>query len=191
MWFLLSLLGALFQVLRNVAMKRLGHALDDTINVWGRFAFLLPFAGLGVLAKGTPPIQEGFWFCGILFGITQILGTLSLSKALRMSHISLVTPLWKLSLILLVFWGYLALGEIPSDLGVMGLVLSMLGVYLLNVKQARISFWAPLTALVTDPGQRWTMGAAMGYAPSVVLIKKWRCFPTPCLPCSWPMYIAL
>ena len=102
MWFLLSLLGALFQVLRNVAMKRLGHALDDTINVWGRFAFLLPFAGLGVLAKGTPPIQEGFWFCGILFGITQILGTLSLSKALRMSHISLVTPLWKLSLILLV-----------------------------------------------------------------------------------------
>ena len=172
MWFLLSLLSALFQVLRNVAMKRLGHQLDDTINAWGRFTFLLPFAGLGVLIKGIPPIQEGFWICGILFGITQTLATLSLSRALRKSDISLVTSLWKLSLILLVFWGYLALGEIPSTLGLMGLLLSMLGVYLLNINQARISFWAPLTALIKDPGQRWTMGAAMGYAPAVVLIKK-------------------
>ena len=172
MWFLLSLLSALFQVLRNVAMKRLGHQLDDTINAWGRFTFLLPFAGLGVLIKGIPPIQEGFWFCGILFGITQTLATLSLSRALRKSDISLVTSLWKLSLILLVCWGYLTLGEIPSTLGLMGLLLSMLGVYLLNINQARISFWAPLTALIKDPGQRWTMGAAMGYAPAVVLIKK-------------------
>ena len=172
MWFILSLLSALFQVLRNVAMKRLGHALDDTINVWGRFAFLLPFAALGVLFRGIPPIQKGFWLYGLLFGITQVLGTLSLSKALKKSDISLVTSLWKLSLILLVCWGYLALKEVPSALGLAGLILSVLGVYLLNIHQARISFWAPLVALFKDSGQRWTVGAAMGYAPSVVLIKK-------------------
>ena len=172
MWFTLSLLSALFQVLRNVAMKRLGHALDDTINVWGRFTFLLPFAGLGIMIQGIPPIQEGFWTCGFLFGITQVLGTMSLSKALKKSDISLVTSLWKLSLLLLVCWGYIALGEIPSAMGLSGLALSVLGVYLLNIRQARISFWAPMAALVKDPGQRWTVGAAMGYAPSVVLIKK-------------------
>ncbi len=172
MWFTLSLLSALFQVLRNVAMKRLGHALDETINVWGRFTFLLPFAALGVLIQGIPPVQKGFWTCGLLFGITQVLGTMSLSKALKKSDISLVTPLWKLSLILLVCWGYIALGEVPSGMGLSGLAFSLLGVYLLNIRQARISFWAPMAALVKDPGQRWTVGAAMGYAPSVVLIKK-------------------
>ena len=44
MWLALALAAALFQVLRNTAMKRLGHALDEYINVWGRFTFLLPFA---------------------------------------------------------------------------------------------------------------------------------------------------
>ena len=44
MWLALALASALFQVLRNTAMKRLGHALDEYINVWGRFTFLLPFA---------------------------------------------------------------------------------------------------------------------------------------------------
>src|SRR5947208_34058 len=40
MWLALALAAALFQVLRNTAMKRLGHALDEYINVWGRFYLL-------------------------------------------------------------------------------------------------------------------------------------------------------
>ena len=160
-------------------MKRLGHALDDTINVWGRFTFILPFAGLGVLYTGIPTAQKGFWLYSALFGVTQGLGTFSLSKALKQSDISLVTPLWKLSLILLVVWGYLTLGEVPSPLGFLGLMMSLLGVYLLNIHMARVSFWAPITSLFKDPGQRWTLGAAMGYAPSVVLIKKMALLSTP------------
>jgi hypothetical protein len=34
MWIALALAAALFQVLRNTAMERLGHALDECINVW-------------------------------------------------------------------------------------------------------------------------------------------------------------
>ena len=41
MWILLSLAAALFQVLRNTVMKRLGHSLDEYINVWGRFMTVL------------------------------------------------------------------------------------------------------------------------------------------------------
>ncbi|MDH4248614.1 MAG: EamA family transporter [Deltaproteobacteria bacterium] len=171
MWFILSLFSALFQVLRNMVMKQIGHSLDETINVWGRFTFLLPFAGVGVLLEGMPEIKPGFWTVALLFGITQTLATLSLSKALKVAEISLVTALWKLSLILLVAWGYFWLGERPSLLGVTGVSLSMVGVYLLNIHRARVSFWAPLLALVREPGQRWTLLSAMGYAPSVVLIK--------------------
>jgi uncharacterized membrane protein len=172
MWFLLALLAAVMQVFRNMAMKQLGHALDETINVWGRFVFLLPFAAMGVAIRGVPPLGQGFWGVAVLFGITQVLATLCLAKALKSSQISLVTPLWKLSVILLVVWGFFALGERPSALGVAGVLLSMAGVYLLNVEQARIAWWAPLAAIARDPGQRWTLGAAMGYAPAVVLIKQ-------------------
>jgi drug/metabolite transporter (DMT)-like permease len=172
MWFMLALLSALFQVLRNMAMKRLGHALDETINVWGRFTFLLPFAAAGVVVIGVPEIQAGFWTMAVLFGIVQTLATLSLSKALKVADISLVTALWKISLLILVGWAFLTLGETPSPLGLTGVLLSMVGVYLLNVHRARVSVWAPLVSLVQDAGQRWTVLAGIGYAVAVVLIKR-------------------
>ena len=172
LWFVLAIGSALFQVLRNMVMKRLGHALDETINVWGRFTFILPFAAVGVLVQGVPPLHPGVWLYCLLFAFTQIAGTQFLALALNVAEISLVTALWKLSLLLLVVWGVLALGESPSPLGLAGVVFSVLGVYLLNVERARISIWAPLIALVRDPGQRYTLGAAFFFAPSVIFIKK-------------------
>ena len=35
MWLALAPFAALCQVLRNTVMKRLGHSLDEYINVWG------------------------------------------------------------------------------------------------------------------------------------------------------------
>jgi len=172
MWVLLALAAALFQVLRNTVMKRLGHSLDEYINVWGRFTFLLPFALAMALLKGFPALRPGFVPICLLFGLCQSLSTLALSKALKLSQISLVTALWKVSLVILLVMGYLALGETPTLLGVAGVLLSAVGVYVLNVSQARLSPWAPLTVLLTDRGLRYTLLAALLYAPSVLTIKQ-------------------
>jgi len=171
MWLLLSLAAALFQVLRNTTMKRLGHALDEYINVWGRFTFLLPFAFVACVLGGWPEIKPGFYLWCLAFGLCQTLSTLALSKALKLSQISLVTALWKVSLLILLGMG-VTIGEQPSALGVAGVLLSASGVYLLNVRSARVSPLAPLRVLFTDRGQRYTLLAALLYAPSVITIKK-------------------
>jgi drug/metabolite transporter (DMT)-like permease len=171
-WLILALAAALFQVLRNTAMKRLGHALDEYINVWGRFTFLLPFAWLACVIGGFPPLRPGFWGWCALFGMCQTLSTLALSKALKLSDISLVTALWKVSLLVLLGMAWVTIGERPSAPGVAGVLLSAAGVYLLNIRRARISAWAPLAVLVTDRGQRYTLLAALLYAPSVITIKQ-------------------
>jgi uncharacterized membrane protein len=172
MWLVLALAAALFQVLRNTSMKRLGHALDEYINVWGRFTFLLPFALLGCVLGGFPAIEPGFVGWCALFGVSQTLSTLALSKALKLSEISLVTALWKVSLLVLLGLAWVWIGEHPSALGITGVLLSAIGVYLLNVNRARIGFWQPLAVLVTDRGQRYTLLAALFYAPSVITIKQ-------------------
>ena len=172
MWIVLSLAAALFQVLRNTTMKRLGHALDEYINVWGRFTFLLPFAFVACLWSGWPVFAPSFAPWCLAFGVCQTLSTLALSKALKLSEISLVTALWKVSLLLLLGLAWLTIGERPNGLGVAGVVLSAAGVYLLNVRSARISPWAPLLVLFTDRGQRYTLLAAALYAPSVITIKQ-------------------
>ena len=172
MWFGLALLSALFQVLRNMSMKHLGHTLDETINVWGRFTFLLPFAAGFVLWQGIPPLRPGFWLYVGLFGAAQTAATLSLAKALRLSEISIVTALWKVSLLFLVVFAFLSLGEKPSGLGFVGILVSLAGVYVLNIQKSRRSLWAPLHELFVDRGLRWTLLAAALYAPTVVLIKQ-------------------
>jgi drug/metabolite transporter (DMT)-like permease len=172
MWFALALAAALFQVLRNTAMKRLGHALDEYINVWGRFTFLLPFALLTCVLTGWPALQPGFVLWCVLFGACQTISTLALSKALKLAEISLVTALWKVSLLILLGLAWVTIGERPNWLGVSGVLLSAAGVYLLNVSRAHISPWEPLRVLVTDRGQRWTLAAAFFYAPSVITIKQ-------------------
>ena len=177
MWFMLALASALFQVLRNMTMKQLGHRLDEYINVWGRFTFLLPFtAGLAWVmvwrSKGWPILKPGFVPVCLAFGLCQCVATLALSKALKLGDISVVTAVWKVSLIVLLVMGYLTLRERPSLLGLTGVVLSAAGVYLMNVRRARISPLAPLAALVIEPGLRWTLVAALFYAPSVLTIKQ-------------------
>ncbi len=172
MWVVFALGSAVFQVLRNMAMKRLGHSLDDTINVWGRFTFLLPYMAVAVAWRGIPPLQAGIWWWCLAFGVCQTLATLSLSRALKLFDFSLVTSLWKLSLLMLVGWGFLTLGETPTPLGLAGILVSVAGVYFLNVSHLRISWRAPLLALFQDRGQLFTLGSAFFYAPSVVIIKQ-------------------
>ena len=176
MWFALAVTAALCQVLRNTVMKRLGHSLDEYINVWGRFTFLLPFAAAfvawNVYGRGRPlEVKPGFASACAVFAVCQCISTLALSKALKLSQISMVTALWKVSLLILLGLGYVTLRERPTALGIAGVLLSMVGVYLLNVHRARISPWAPLAVLVTDPGMRYTLLAACFFAPSVVTIK--------------------
>jgi drug/metabolite transporter (DMT)-like permease len=171
MWLVLALVAALCQVLRNTVMKRLGHSLDEYINVWGRFTFLLPFAAMFVLYHGVPVIKPGFVWACLTFAVCQIVSTMSLSKALKLADISMVTALWKVSLLILVVLGYFTLKETPTVLGVSGIVISMAGVYLLNVNRAHIAWWAPLAVLFTDRGLRFTLLAALFFAPSVITIK--------------------
>src|SRR5437667_8957123 len=172
MWLALALAAALFQVLRNTAMKRLGHALDEYINVWGRFTFLLPWALATAALTGWPTLKPGLYVWCLAFGVSQTLSTLALSKALKLAEISLVTALWKVSLLILLGMAWVTIGERPSALGVAGVLLSAGGVYLLNVTRAHISPWEPLRVLVTDRGQRYTLVAALFYAPSVITIKQ-------------------
>src|SRR2546429_7413970 len=120
MWLALALAAALFQVLRNTAMKRLGHALDESINVWGRFTSLLPFALATAFLTSWPALQPGFFAWCLAFGVCQTLSTLALSKALKLADISLVTALWKVSLLILLGMAWVTIGERPNALGVAG-----------------------------------------------------------------------
>ncbi len=170
-WISLSLAAALLQASRNAMMKRLGHELDEYINVFGRFFFLLPFAGVAVLLTGVPEVRPDYYWACFLFGFSQTAATLCLSKALLYGNISVVIPLWRTSLIWLVLVSFFTLGEVPTAVGLAGIGVTLAGVYVLNISRARISPWEPIRVLFTDRGQRFALLSAVMYAPSVVTFK--------------------
>lgn len=170
-WVTLSLVSALAQVSRNAAMKSIGHLLDEYINVFGRFFFLLPFAGAMVLYRGVPEIRPSFYTACAIFGVTQTIATLALSKGLLYGNISMVTSLWKLSIVWLVVLSHFTIGETPSALGLMGIMVTLVGVYFLNVSQARVSFWEPVRTLYSDRGMRYALLSSLMFAPSAICFK--------------------
>ena len=170
-WVTLSLVSALAQTSRNATMKSLGHKLDEYINVFGRFFFLLPFAAAAVAVRGVPEVKPSFYAAISLFAFTQTAATLALSKALLYGKIGVITSLWKLSLVWLVVLSYFTLGETPSALGLTGILIALAGAYFLNVSRARISWWEPVRLIFSDRGLRYSLISSLLYAPSVLCFK--------------------
>ena len=114
MWCLFSLASAVCQVGRNAMMKDLGHDLDEYINVWGRFFFLLPFALVASLVARFPNVVWEYWVYSFLAGLVQVISTLLLSKSFKYGEISVAVTIWKLQVVLVAILGVIFLNETVS-----------------------------------------------------------------------------
>ena len=170
-WIALSLIAAMAQVLRNVSMKSIGHSLDEYINVLGRFFMTLPFAGIVLYLTGIPEIHPDFYIACSIFAVSQTIATLALSKALLYGKIGAVTALWKISIVWLMLLEYFTSDESPTFFGVIGILITLLGVYFLNVSRSKISFWEPLRILFRDKGMRYALVSSIMFAPSALTFK--------------------
>ncbi|MED5578868.1 MAG: EamA family transporter [Nitrospinota bacterium] len=170
-WIALSLIAAMAQVLRNVSMKSIGHSLDEYINVLGRFFMTLPFAGIVLYLTGIPEIHPDFYIACSIFAVSQTIATLALSKALLYGKIGAVTALWKISIVWLMLLEYFTSDESPTFFGVIGILITLLGVYFLNVSRSKISFWEPLRILFRDKGMRYALISSIMFAPSALTFK--------------------
>ena len=172
MWWLFSLASALAQVGRNAVMKDLGHSLDEYINVWGRFFFLLPFALVASLAAGFPSVGPEYWLYSGLAGFVQVISTLLLSKAFKYGEISVTVTIWKLQVVLVAILGVIFLKEEITLAGFAGILVSLFGIYLLNVQRSRLSLTEPILVLFREKGMRYALLAALTVAPTILLFKK-------------------
>lgn len=172
MWWFFAIASALCQVGRNATMKKLGHSLDEYINVWGRFFFLLPFALAASYLKGIPEVSRDYWIYSFLAGLMQVFSTLLLSKSFKYGTISVTVTIWKLQVIFLAIFGVIFLDETVHFLGGLGILISFFGIYLLNIKQAQVSLIKPLLLLVRDKGMRYALLAALTLTPTILLFKK-------------------
>lgn len=84
----------------------------------------------------------------------------------------MAVTIWKFQVVLLAILGVCFLGENVTLMGAVGILVSISGIYLLNVYRAQISLLQPIWSIFKEKGMRFALLAAFTLAPAILLFKK-------------------
>jgi drug/metabolite transporter (DMT)-like permease len=80
--------------------------------------------------------------------------------------------IWKLQVVLVAVLGVILLKEEITPTGFAGILVSLFGIYLLNVQRFHLSLSEPIRVLFREKGMRYALLAALTVAPTILLFKK-------------------
>ena len=147
MWFVLSLLTALLESLKDVSSKK-SLRFKDPVTVAWYLNFISIFVLLPLLSSFK--ITASFWFALGVSGGINILTAFLYMKALKVSDISVTVPMINFTPAFLLIMSPLILGEIPSLPGIIGVIFITLGAYILTSDKLS----SPLKSLMKESGPK-------------------------------------
>jgi len=168
-WLILAAGSAFFYALQGVWTKHITERVPLVSATWAIFLFSFPILAIATLVDGIPAIGPRFLPAVLA---TTALAVVSFSlyvSALQRSDIGLTYPLLALTPVLLVPVEWMLLGDLPGRIGIAGIALAVVGVYLLNYNRRDGGVLEPLRAVARDSGARrmlavallWGFGAAL------------------------------
>lgn len=169
---LLALLTSFFKAGSGLVNKyNLNDNMNEYIAGWGYRAFALPILSLLVFITGVPELHREFWISLCISIPISVVATIFFMRALKISDISLVSPLSGLTPALVLVTSPIMLGEFASPLGIIGVLFVTMGVYFLNIQEAATGYLAPIKALFDDRGAQYAMAVAGMYSISANIDK--------------------
>lgn len=168
MWFILALLGAFFQATHFVLNKKYLKKINE--YVLGAGVFLSSFIILFIisLVRGIPDLNIKFLYAVIATGILNVIATVLYLKSLKTTDVSLVAPMLSFTPVFMILTSFLILGEMPSQHGILGIVLIVIGSYILNFKSLKLKWiLVPFKKLFTDKGVFYMLIVALLFSVSL------------------------
>ena len=152
-WFVYAFVCALSLATADALSKK---ALDDnsdpSIIAWVRTGYTLPFMIIIIPFVDIPPL-DGVFYMAIFAAVPlDIVALLLYMKAIKISPLSLTLPFLSLTPVFLIGTSYIILGERPDRSGFIGIVLVVIGAYLLNVHTISKGFFEPFKAIAKEQG---------------------------------------
>jgi uncharacterized membrane protein len=153
-WFIYAFLTALFSSLENVLSKKSLKNMDEYVVAWAVRFFTLPFSLLLLFFIKIPTIGSGFWPALLIGGSLDAAAVILFMKAIKSSDLSLTVPMITFTPLFLLITSPLIVGEFPTIIGFIGIILIVVGSYVLNIKHLHKGLFAPFRALLKEKGPK-------------------------------------
>lgn len=152
LWFVLSFIGAISDAGYYICVKKYVQIYNQQLLAAGMFLC----TGIVLLVTssiiGFPIIGNDFIFAVL---VSCFLGSITIFltfTALKDTDISLAVPMISFTPLFLIITAFLFLHEIPSTMGVIGIIIIVAGSYVLNLSSHHTKLSDPLRSILSNRG---------------------------------------
>lgn len=153
-WFICAVLTAFFESIKDIFSKGSLRNIDEYMVSLALTLFALPFLAPFLFIIKIPHLGNQFWTALFLGGSLNVIATILYMKAIKYSDLSLTVPLVAFTPLFLLITSPLIVGEFPKFFGLIGVVLIVVGSYILNIKEKHRGYLAPFRALLKERGSK-------------------------------------
>ncbi|OGH15133.1 MAG: hypothetical protein A2860_00050 [Candidatus Levybacteria bacterium RIFCSPHIGHO2_01_FULL_37_33] len=153
MWFYYSLFFAIWGALQTFFTKSLTKKISPLPLLYIFFLFNIPITFILLLFLGGVPHATANFY--LYIGIAAILDTIAFVSsyvAISQSSISLISPISSFSPVFTTLIAIFVLNEVPTPLKFAGILLVVVGAYLLNVADVKQGALTPFKTLFSHKG---------------------------------------
>ena len=155
MWLLFSLLNAFFESVANALSKRGAIKIDVLSAAWAqRFFSLFIILPLALITRSFQSVNQTFWIAIIATSLLNTLTTILFIRTIKSSPLSLTLPIVTLTPVFLLITSPLMLGEFPKPIGLVGILSTVIGAYILNLSKRTHGLFEPFLSIWKEPGPR-------------------------------------
>lgn len=177
LWIPLSILAGFFVALSDALNKKYfsqeGYIYMTLARTLGAFPFLFPlFLYLLFIKKTYFYFTSDFLLNTLILLLLEITATLFYMKGVEISPLSASLPFLSFTPVFIILTGYLILGERVSPGGALGILLIILGAYLIHLPRLERGVLAPLKGVWEEKGSLFLLITAFIYGITSVLGKR-------------------
>ena len=150
-WALFALVGAVADAGYYALVKRSLGRTDPYALAAGTFLATSVLLLIVSLLHGIPVTGSGLLPAVLVTGTLNVVASLLTYRALQLTDLSLAVPMKAFTLVFLIGTSFLLLGELPTPVGVLGILLIVAGSYVMHTGGAR-RLRDPFLRLAADRG---------------------------------------
>jgi drug/metabolite transporter (DMT)-like permease len=155
-WFVLSLLTAFATATQDALVKKWLSETSSYEMALFPMIYSLPVFLLALLWIPVPSLDSTFWGSFLACLPFDAVALLLYMEAIRIAPLSLTLPYLAFTPVFILITGSLVLDEMPDLVGVMGILLTVVGGYILNSRSEDSDFLAPIRNILRERGS-WMM----------------------------------